>query len=147
MPPRRQSGVIVLSVCQSVCLFVCRQNSSEPTNIGTLKILPADVKSYIGNNMLLLKPSCFKVMTIFVTHSCLLTNFRWGLVAKDSLKHSSSCLKPIAIDSQLEMKYNWSSGCYNLELALSFLPWLAISSSTYLFHPHDWSCFQVWLCL
>ena len=26
--------------------FVCRQNSSEPANIGTLKILPADVKSY-----------------------------------------------------------------------------------------------------
>ena len=26
--------------------FVCRQNSSEPTNIGTLKILPADIKSY-----------------------------------------------------------------------------------------------------
>ena len=25
---------------------VCRQNSSEPTNISTLKILPADVKSY-----------------------------------------------------------------------------------------------------
>ena len=26
--------------------FVYRQNSSEPTNIGTLKILPTDVKSY-----------------------------------------------------------------------------------------------------
>ena len=38
--PRRRSGGIVLSVS------VCRQNSSEPTNIGTLKILPADVKSY-----------------------------------------------------------------------------------------------------
>ena len=26
--------------------FVCWQNSSKPTNIGTLKILPTDVKSY-----------------------------------------------------------------------------------------------------
>ena len=29
-----------------VCLFVYRQNSSKPTNIGTLKTLPADVKLY-----------------------------------------------------------------------------------------------------
>ena len=35
--------VIVLSVCLSFCLSA---SSSEPTNIGTLKIVPADDKSY-----------------------------------------------------------------------------------------------------
>ena len=35
------------------------------------------------NNRLLLKPFCFKVMTIFVTHSRRLTTFRWRLVAKE----------------------------------------------------------------
>ena len=83
-------------------------------------------------NKLSLKPFCFKVMTIFVTHSHCFTTFRKRLVAKVLLKHNSSCLKVIVVESQLEIKYSWSNGCYNIKLALSFLPWLTISGS-YLF--------------
>ena len=52
-----------------------------------------------SNNSHLLKPFCFKVMTIFVTHCCHLTCGS----KKSSLKHS---LKPMTVESQLEIKYN-----------------------------------------
>ena len=39
------------------------------------------------------------------------------------------------------MKCNWSSGCYNFELALRF-QWLSISNSTHLLRPRDWSYFK-----
>ena len=72
----------------SVCLFVWSQNSSkvsESMNISTLKVLPANFKSYKdqNKNRLLLKPLCLKVMTIFVTHGRHFTTFRRCLVAKE----------------------------------------------------------------
>ena len=77
-----------------------------------------------------LKSFGYKVMTIFTTHDCHFTTFRRLLVTKEY----SSCLMVIAVESQLESKYSWSSGCCNIKLALSLLPWCSISSSTYFMH-------------
>ena len=64
------------------------------------------------------KPFDYKVMTIFTTHNC---HFIWRLLEqKSTWKHNLSFLKAITFESQLEIKYNWSSGCYNIELALNF---------------------------
>ena len=57
-------------------------------------------------------------MTIFVTHGHYFTTFRKCLIAKEILKHNSSCLKAIVVESQLEINYSRSNGCYNIELAL-----------------------------
>ena len=81
--------------CLSVCLSVCWQNSRELMKISTLKILPADFKSYKGQKYLL-KPFCFKVKTIFVTHSRRFTTFRRHLVAKQFTETQLILLKSLS---------------------------------------------------
>ena len=77
-----------------------------PANLQTLALLKyyQQISNHTrikSNNSLLLKvkPFCYKVMPTFVDHQKMSGN-------KESLKHSSSCLKPIAVESQLEIKYN-----------------------------------------
>ena len=94
--------------------FVCSQFYSEPMNTSTLKILPADFKSYIrikSKNRRLLKAFWFQVLTIQFWNSwSQFHNFQTMSGSKDSqssLKHNSSCLKPIAV----EIKYIQFSIC------------------------------------
>ena len=54
----------------------------------------------------------YEVMTIFTTCDCRFTTFKKLLIAKKQ--------KAIAVEALLEIDYN-QSGCYNIELALSFL--------------------------
>ena len=53
-------------------------------------------------------------MTIFTTHDCHFTTFRRLLVAKEYVEKQLILLQAIAVESQLEMKYNQNSGCYDL---------------------------------
>ena len=86
-----------------------------------------------SNNRILLEPFCYNFCNSW-------SPFDTFQMTSGNKRVHWNCLKPIAVESQLEMKYNWISDCYNLELALSFLPWLEISISTHLFYPRDWSC-------
>ena len=113
--------------------------SGKTINIGSLNELLADFELYIRNkinNSLLLKPFCFKVLTIFVTHGLHFTNFRRRLVVKQFtgtqliLFDGYRCR--VTAWNAVQMN-NWSSGCYNVKLALSFLTWLSISSFTFSF--------------
>ena len=62
------------------------QYSSKPMNISTLKILPADSKSYKDQKQqqAFAKTFLFKVMTMFVTEGHHFTTFRRRLVAKET---------------------------------------------------------------
>ena len=64
-----------------------------------------------------LKPFGYKVMTVFTTHDCRFITFWRLLVVR---KQNSFCLKVIAVESQVEIKHDWSNDSYNTELGLSF---------------------------
>ena len=57
----------------------------------------------------------YEVMTIFTTCDCRFTTFKKLLIAK-----KQKAVEAVAVEALLEIDYN-QSGCYNIELALSFL--------------------------
>ena len=120
---KRRVTVIRFSVCAYVCVF--HQISGQLATLGLLMSY-----QYIWNytrikikDRLFLKPFCYKVMTVFANYDCHFTTF-WRLLG--TWKNNSSCLKAIAVESQLYIKSNWNGGCYNIELAISSLPWQLI---------------------
>ena len=138
--PHRWSGGLLQSFCLSVCLFLYLSVGKLPANLQTLALWKyyqqtsnhTRIKSNNKLKPLLLKPFCFKVMTIFVTHGHCFTIFRRRLVAKEFTETQLILLETYhcRLTAWNELL---SSGCYNFKLALSFLPWLAISSPTHYF--------------
>ena len=129
--------------CLSVCLCM-NKLSRQPTTLGLRSSYQKTwnhTKIKIKHR-LFLKRFSYKVMTIFTPHHCHFTTFRRLLLANtymENWKYNALHLKAITVESQLEIKYSWSSGCYNVECTLTFLAWLSVSNSTYSFHARDWS--------
>ena len=64
-----------------------------------------------NNKGLLLKPICYKVMTIFIIHARLEKTLGGHL---DTSKHTYSCIIAIASKALHKSKQNWGGGCYNM---------------------------------
>ena len=111
-------------------------------SISTLKILPADFKSYKDQKQQqdFAKPFFFKAMTFFVTWLTVaiseLSEDVWSQTSKRvhwntthlawSLSLSNHNLKWSTIEVVAATTSSW----------FSFLPWMSISTSTHSFHPH-----------
>ena len=108
--PRSLGGMVWWSVCVRKILGKLRTLVASRSYCQTLNY--TRIKN---NKRLLLKPSSYKVITIFITYGyCFQTweDFRRHL---DTSKHDYSCIMAIASKAPHQSKQILGSGCYNIE--------------------------------
>ena len=118
----------------SVCLSVRKK-------LGKLQTLTAQTSYWQtsnytrikNNNRLLLKPFGYKVMTIYITHGYCFQTWEDSWAQLHTSKHNYYRIMTIASKALHQIKHNWCSPGYNIELWLqAFLPIKLLCSSTYL---------------
>ena len=114
---RRRKGMVII-----LCLSVRKK-------LGKLQTLTAQTSYWQtsnytrikNNNRLLLKPFGYKVMTIYITHGFCFQPWEDSWAQLHTSKHNYYHIMTIASKALHQIKHNWGSPGYNIELAPSFL--------------------------